>query len=109
MLRGPRWHSAAPPRLRDAAVTAFMLTAGMVAYATGGRLVAGPPERPFAAVSTGSRSVDPGTMFVALVGPRFDGHDFVASAIAQGAAGVLTAREPAASGTAARTRRMAPS
>jgi UDP-N-acetylmuramoyl-tripeptide--D-alanyl-D-alanine ligase len=101
MLRGPRWHSAAPPRLRDAAVTAFMLTAGLVAHATGGRLLSGTPERPLACVSTDSRSISDGTMFVALVGPRFDGHDFVATAIAQGAAGVLTAREPAASGTSA--------
>ncbi|MBE3597667.1 MAG: UDP-N-acetylmuramoyl-tripeptide--D-alanyl-D-alanine ligase [Limnochordaceae bacterium] len=40
-------------------------------------------------VSTDSRSVRPGDLFVALVGPRFDGHDFVGQAVERGAAAVM--------------------
>lgn len=36
-----------------------------------------------------SRQVKPGNLFVALRGERFDGHDFIAEAVAQGAAAVL--------------------
>lgn len=40
-------------------------------------------------VVTDSRQVRAGDLFVALAGPHFDGHDFLAAAVAQGAAGVL--------------------
>lgn len=40
-------------------------------------------------VSTDSRRLRPGELFVALKGLRFDGHDFVATALAQGAAAVV--------------------
>ncbi len=43
-------------------------------------------------VTTDSRAVAPGNLFVALRGPRFDGHDHAASALAAGAAGALLAR-----------------
>ena len=48
---------------------------------------------PFAAtgVTFDSREVAPGDLFVALTGER-DGHDFIARAFAQGAAGVLASR-----------------
>ena len=36
-------------------------------------------DRAFAAVSTDSRSIVPGQLFVALSGPRFDGHDYPVS------------------------------
>jgi len=36
-----------------------------------------------------SRSIRPGDLFVAMRGDRFDGHDFVAAALAQGAVGAL--------------------
>ena len=35
-----------------------------------------------------SRAVTAGDLFVALKGPRFDGHDFVADVLAQGAAAI---------------------
>ena len=92
--RGAR---TAPGRVEGVTATmaAFALTAGLVAAATGGRLVAGAPDRAFAAVSTDTRALPADALFVALVGPRFDGHDFVDEAIARGAAGVLVARPPA--------------
>jgi len=49
-------------------------------------------EVEFAGVSTDSRSVGPGDLFVALSGDRFDGHDFVADAAAAGASGAVVSR-----------------
>ncbi len=49
----------------------------------------------FAAVSTDSRGISRGDLFVALVGERFDGHDFLADVHAKGAAGAMVARPQA--------------
>ncbi len=49
----------------------------------------GIPDRVVVGYSIDSRSVSPGQLFFAIRGPRFDGHQFVASAVAQGAAGVV--------------------
>ncbi|TCP15136.1 UDP-N-acetylmuramoyl-tripeptide--D-alanyl-D-alanine ligase [Crenobacter luteus] len=46
----------------------------------------------FARVTTDSRAVKPGDLFVALKGERFDAHDFVAQALADGAAAALVDR-----------------
>lgn len=66
----------------------ILWTADEIARAVGGK-VAGD----FAAtgVSIDTRSVEPGDLFVPLVGAR-DGHDFVPQAVANGAAGVLAAK-----------------
>lgn len=45
-------------------------------------------------VSTDSRSISAGALFVPLVGERFDGHDYLDAALAGGAAGCLTAKKP---------------
>ena len=47
-----------------------------------------------AGVTTDSRTVGPGELFVALTGERFDGHDFVESAIEKGAAAVVVSKLP---------------
>ncbi len=44
-------------------------------------------------VSTDSRSITPGCLFIPLEGERFDGHSFIQAALEAGAAGCLTARE----------------
>jgi UDP-N-acetylmuramoyl-tripeptide--D-alanyl-D-alanine ligase len=44
-------------------------------------------------LSTDSRTVEPGALFVAIHGERADGHDHIAEAIARGAAGSLVDRE----------------
>src|SRR5829696_3706092 len=64
-------------------------TADEIISATGGRL----QGAPFSAtgVSIDTRTLDPGDLFVALAGVR-DGHEFVAPALAKGAAGVLVAQ-----------------
>jgi UDP-N-acetylmuramoyl-tripeptide--D-alanyl-D-alanine ligase len=51
----------------------------------------------FSEISTDTRTIRPGALFVPLVGDRFDGHDFVADAVAGGARGVVVSRSlPAA-------------
>ncbi len=43
-------------------------------------------------VSTDSRTIQPGEVFVALVGEQHDGHDHVNDAVARGASGAIVAR-----------------
>ncbi len=43
----------------------------------------------FQAVSTDTRTLQPGDLYVALIGDNFDGHAFVADAIAKGASAIL--------------------
>ncbi|MQX36735.1 UDP-N-acetylmuramoyl-tripeptide--D-alanyl-D-alanine ligase [Roseospira navarrensis] len=45
-------------------------------------------------VSIDSRTAQPGDLFVALQGPSFDGHDFVAAALETGAAAAVVSRAP---------------
>lgn len=49
--------------------------------------------RTFSGVSTDTRKVEEGDLFVALVGETFDGHQFIEQAFERGAAGVLVSRE----------------
>ncbi len=49
-------------------------------------------DRQFVGVSTDSRSVRPGELFVAIRGERYDGHAYVSQAVSRGAAGVVAAR-----------------
>jgi len=44
------------------------------------------------AINTDSRTLQPGELFIALQGPNFDGHDFVAQAIEKGAVAVVASR-----------------
>src|ERR1700733_4326286 len=46
-------------------------------------------DRPFGCVSTDSRTLKPGALFVALRGPNFNGAEFVPAAAARGAIGAL--------------------
>jgi UDP-N-acetylmuramoyl-tripeptide--D-alanyl-D-alanine ligase len=52
-------------------------------------------DAPFAAVTTDSRTLEPGSLFVALRGERFDGHQFVPDLAPRGAAGALVERHVA--------------
>jgi UDP-N-acetylmuramoyl-tripeptide--D-alanyl-D-alanine ligase len=60
------------------------------AAAVAGRLAGGDAE--FRGVSIDSRTLEPGQLFVALRGERFDGHDFLAAAAGRGAAGAIVER-----------------
>jgi len=66
----------------------MVLTAAMIAAATGGTIAAGDPETVIHGFSIDSRTLQPGDLFFAIVAAR-DGHEFVESAIGQGAAGVV--------------------
>ena len=61
------------------------------ARVVGGRLVG--EDRPYGCVSTDSRTLKPGSLFVGLRGPNFDGTVFIQAAAAQGAIGALLERE----------------
>jgi UDP-N-acetylmuramoyl-tripeptide--D-alanyl-D-alanine ligase len=64
----------------------------MVAEATGGDLVSGTARQVFDNVSIDSRTLTPGSLFIALSGERFDGEAFVGAARTAGAAGVVVTR-----------------
>ncbi|MGQ0813328.1 MAG: UDP-N-acetylmuramoyl-tripeptide--D-alanyl-D-alanine ligase [Gemmatimonadota bacterium] len=49
----------------------------------------------YPAISTDSRQITAGGLYVALKGERFDGHDFLADAAAKGARGAVVQRVPA--------------
>lgn len=61
------------------------------ARACGGRLSGA--DASYTDVVSDSRTLERGQLFVALKGPRFNGHEFVAAARAQGAAGALVDTE----------------
>jgi UDP-N-acetylmuramoyl-tripeptide--D-alanyl-D-alanine ligase len=65
-----------------------LFTAGEVARATGAAAPAGAPEA-FPDVSTDTRAIALGALFVALEGERFDAHDFLGEAKAKGAGGAV--------------------
>ncbi len=48
-------------------------------------------DRPYTNVASDSRALQAGELFVALKGPSFDGHEFVAAAASAGAAGAVVA------------------
>ncbi|MEJ7808858.1 MAG: UDP-N-acetylmuramoyl-tripeptide--D-alanyl-D-alanine ligase [Gemmatimonadaceae bacterium] len=73
------------------------------ALSGGGNLVPHPPGRrpgrdfprgsaPLGTVSTDTRSIRPGDLFVALAGERFDAHEFLAQAVERGAAALVVSR-----------------
>lgn len=60
---------------------------------TAGALISGIPETVFDGISTDSRLIKKGNLFVALKGDNFDGHDFLKAALKEGAAGILAQDE----------------
>ncbi|MBI3819599.1 MAG: UDP-N-acetylmuramoyl-tripeptide--D-alanyl-D-alanine ligase [Planctomycetes bacterium] len=60
-----------------------------VLEATGARVMHGPRESTFTSISTDSRQPQPGALFIALRGERFDGNGFALDAFARGAAAAL--------------------
>jgi UDP-N-acetylmuramoyl-tripeptide--D-alanyl-D-alanine ligase len=68
-------------------------TLAAFAQSCGGRLIGA--DAAFSAVSTDSRTVNSGELFVALSGPRFNGEDYVAAALARGAAGAVVRTQQA--------------
>ena len=71
------------------------ITLGQLVAAVNGRLLGSfdALDTPIDALDTDSRAVNPGALFLPLVGERFDGHAYIDSALEKGAAGTLTDRE----------------
>ena len=62
--------------------------------ATGGKVVAGRQRDLLQKISTDSRNLQSGDVFVALNGETFDGHAYIDAAVAQGAAVVIAEQMP---------------
>ncbi len=69
------------------------IQAGKIASFTGGYLVSGDPETWFTGISTDTRTICRGDLFIALKGETFDGHAFVNDALALGAQGAVVMDE----------------
>jgi UDP-N-acetylmuramoyl-tripeptide--D-alanyl-D-alanine ligase len=65
-----------------------------IAAVAGGELTA---DAEFTSVSTDTRTIKPGALFVALKGPNFDAHNFVAQAAEKGAVAALVSQRVPAS------------
>lgn len=65
-----------------------------ICAAVGGTLLQGEGSALITGVTTDSRAVSAGQLFIPLTGERFDGHAYIGSALSSGAAGCLTARTP---------------
>lgn len=66
-----------------------MLNVRQLLEATDGTLLSGAETGLFRAISTDTRTIQPGDLYVPLTGGQFDGHDFVVQALEKGAAGFL--------------------
>ena len=71
------------------------MSATDVAHAAGGRVARGDAGVAIGRVSIDSRTVEPGDLFVAINGERFDGHCFVTDALRRGALGAMVHQAPA--------------
>ena len=68
-------------------------TISEILKATGGKLLSGDEKAVVTSVTTDSRTVEEGSLFVAICGENSDGHLYIEKAISQGAACVLTEKE----------------
>jgi UDP-N-acetylmuramoyl-tripeptide--D-alanyl-D-alanine ligase len=78
----------------SAQTSTVLWTAREAALATGGTVTADAVWT-VGGVSIDTRTVSSGDLFVALKGPNFDGHDYVAPALSKGAAAAMVTRAPA--------------
>lgn len=67
------------------------ITADKIAAITGGLLL-GPGDVTIAGVSTDTRQIRPGDLFLALRGERYDAHDFLHQAVEAGAGALMVSR-----------------
>ena len=66
------------------------------ALEAGAGVAGSPPRGPsrIASITTDTRKIGKGDLFVALIGERFDGHDYVDAAVRDGAAALIVSRAP---------------
>ena len=68
-------------------------TVDEICSATGGKIIGSVYEKQFTGISTDTRTVRQGDIFIPLVGETFDGHDFIDQAIEKGASGIILSRK----------------
>ena len=71
----------------------MQLTIHEILSATGGRPINTTPHTTITSICTDTREIQPGAMFVAIKGEKYDGHDFIAQALEKGAVCALSERE----------------
>ncbi|MBQ6559108.1 MAG: UDP-N-acetylmuramoyl-tripeptide--D-alanyl-D-alanine ligase, partial [Clostridia bacterium] len=69
------------------------LTIEEIVKATNGSLLEGDKSAVITNISTNSREIGEGELFIPLVGEKFDGHEFIRAAFELGAAAVLTQKD----------------
>ena len=90
---GRIWADGRTVALYERRNTVFSYSIKEICAAVGGTLLQD-CDTALTAVTTDSRKVSPGDLFIPLVGERFDGHDYLESALNDGADACLTARKP---------------
>ncbi len=80
---------------REAANGLLHWNARHLLAATGGTIVSGRQLGIFGDISTDSRAIGPGGIFVALKGETFDGHAYIDKAVASGARAIIGEQMPA--------------
>jgi len=65
-----------------------------ICLAVKGALLQGDADMMVSAITTDSRKIEAGALFIPLVGERFDGHDYIEMALQSGAAGCFTTKLP---------------
>jgi len=76
-------------RFPASATGAPVFSSAEAAEVTGGKLTAGQGNSLFNGISTDTRTISPGNLFIALKGENFDGHAFAGRAMEKGAAGIM--------------------
>lgn len=69
------------------------LSIHQIIEATGGKLLQKGNEEEIQSIHTDSRKQEKHSLFIPLVGERFDAHDFISQAVENGAAAVLSSKE----------------
>ena len=67
-----------------------VLTYNEVLTATSGKLICGDEAIEISGISTDSRNISEGDLFIPIAGEKFDGHDFILNAFNKGAGAVIT-------------------
>ena len=66
---------------------------GEVCTAVGGSILGGSKEEVITSITTDSRKIEKGCLFIPLAGERFDGHDFINQAFEKGAVFFLSHKD----------------
>ncbi|MHB8171872.1 MAG: UDP-N-acetylmuramoyl-tripeptide--D-alanyl-D-alanine ligase [Thermincolia bacterium] len=71
----------------------YAMTINEITLAINGQLIQGDGDIQVSGVSTDTRKINPGDIFIALAGEHFDAYDFLAQAVDAGAAALVVSRK----------------